>query len=89
MTYYYWKLVIQSQAVIKKWDRKQLLQSYYRLLLQSAPGITKYDRLLLQSAPGITKWDRLLLQSLSGIAKCDSDYKVRLNNSTNIFTFHL
>ena len=60
-------MVIQSQAVIKKWKTEN---SYYKVLtkcdrslLQSASGITKCDRLfykvrqVLQSATVITKWD--------------------------------
>ena len=71
-------MVIQSQTVIKKWERKQLLQRYYNVK-QSASGITKCDKSLLQSvedksASGIRKCGRLLLQSASGITKSDRLY---------------
>ena len=83
-------MVIQSQAIIKKWQRKQfitkLLQSvtkvYYKVsqVLQRTSGITKCDRLLIKNASGITKYDRLLLQNAPAvITKCDSYYKVSRN----------
>ena len=67
---------MQSQAVIKKWDRKQLLQSSYKVWQKF---ITKCDRLLLQCTLGITECDKMLLQSVSGITKSESYYKVRHN----------
>ena len=74
------KLVLQSKTVITKWDRKPLLQSYYKSVAELSVKelrITKCEKVLLQSALGITKCDRLFLQSASVITKCDSCYKLR------------
>ena len=67
-------MVSQSQAV-KKRDKKQLLQSYYK----SVTKIYYKVRQVLQSVSGNTKCDRLLLQSASGITMFDIYYKVRRN----------
>ena len=80
-------MIPQSETVIAKWERKQLLKSYYKvwqkfiakyamyyklhLVEQSASCITKCSRLLIRNVSGITKCDRLLLQSASGITKWD------------------
>ena len=60
-----------------------MTEIYYKVrqVLQSVAGITKCDRLLLQSAPRITKLFqsvteiyykvRQVLQSVAGITKCD------------------
>ena len=63
---------MQSQAVIKKWDKK--------LLFQSVTKIYYKVRQALQSASGITKCDRLVLQSASGITECYCYYNVRRNS---------
>ena len=46
-----WKLVMQSQAVIKKWDRNQLLQSYYKVWQKFITKCVRYYKVrqLLQS----------------------------------------
>ena len=73
-------MVIKSQTVIKNWDSKPLLQSYYKEWLGF---ITKCDRLLLQSASGITKYDRCyykvrqVLQSATIITKWDATHEHR------------
>ena len=44
-------MVLQGEAVIKIWDRKQLPKIYKKVwgLSQSVSGITKCDRSVLQS----------------------------------------
>ena len=69
----YRKLIIQGVRQFKKWDRKQLLQSYYKVwqrlitkcvryykvcqVLQSVTDCYYKVRQVLQSATVITKWD--------------------------------
>ena len=64
------------KKVIANWDKKQLLQNYYKMWQKF---ITKCVTSLLQSASGITKCGSFLLQSASGVIRCDSYYKVILN----------
>ena len=63
-------MVIQCQAVIKKWDRKQLLQSlqsvtevYYKVrqVLQGVTDCYYKVRKVLQNATVIKKWDVTML----------------------------
>ena len=63
-------MVIQSQAIIKKWQRKQFIAK----LLQSVTKVYYKVSQVLQRTSGITKCDRLLIQNTSGITKCDSCY---------------
>ena len=68
-----WKLLLQSETVITKGDRKQLL----KVLLQIATEVYYRVCHVLQSRSGIAKCDRSLLQSASGITNCVRYYKVQ------------
>ena len=54
----YRKLVMQSQTAIKRQDRKQLLQSYYKVWQKCITKCVRYYKVrqVLQSATVITKW---------------------------------
>ena len=65
-----WKLVMQSQAVIKKWDRNQLLQSYYKV----------WQKFITKCVRCHKVW-QTFIQIVSCFTKCDSYYKVRRNTN--------
>ena len=57
-------MVLQSETVITKRDRKQLSKIYFKVWQK------------LQSTSGIAKWDRSLLESVKAvITKCVRYYK--------------
>ena len=53
-----WKLISQSETVITKWDKKQLLKSYYKVRQKF---ITEYVRFYKVWQTVITKWDVTVL----------------------------
>ena len=71
-------IIILLQSVAIQFCRLFWNISYYKV--RQSKFITKCDKLLLESAPGITKCD-ILYYSVSGITKWDCYYKVRRDNS--------
>ena len=70
---------MKIQAVIKKWDRKQLLQSYYKVWQKFITKSVRYYKVrqVLQSVTDIYYKVRQVLQSVTAvITKCVRYYKV-------------
>ena len=85
-------MLLQSETVIPKWDKKQLSKINYKMWQRFITKCVRYykvRRSSLQSASGITICGRLSLQGASGITNCDIYYEVRCNTSPSFSIIYI